>query len=101
MFLTTAPTAGQEWTDGMKMAEFFADGHLRFLECEWRDDNGDVVEIAPVVHGLWKRIEGMAPPECHGRHMCSNCYARALDRKFHEELSDYCPNCGAKMDEEG
>lgn len=27
------------------MAEYFAGGHLRFLDGEWRDDNGDVVEV--------------------------------------------------------
>lgn len=55
-------------------------------------------DVAPVVHGRWVRIQGMAPPEYHGKHRCSVCYARALERKFHEELSDHCPNCGAKID---
>lgn len=31
------------------MAEYFAGGHLRFLDGEWRDDNGDVVDIVEVV----------------------------------------------------
>lgn len=31
------------------MAEYFAGGHLRFLDGEWRDDNGDGVDIAKVV----------------------------------------------------
>lgn len=57
-------------------------------------------DVAPVVHGRWVRIRGMAPPEYHGRHMCSICYARALDIKCQEELSGFCPNCGAKMDGE-
>lgn len=67
------------------MAEFFADGHLRFLEGEWRDDNGDAVEIAPVVHGRWKR---------YGRNLgeCSNCGEIVATRH------NYCPNCGAKME---
>ena len=56
------------------------------------------IEAEPVRHGRWVGIKGMAPPEYHGKHRCSICYARALERKFYEELSDYCPNCGAKMD---
>lgn len=56
------------------------------------------VDAVPVVHGRWERIVGMMPPEYHGRHTCSCCGVRALDRKFHEELSNYCPNYGAKMD---
>ena len=55
-------------------------------------------DVAPVRHGRWVEIKGMAPPEYHGKHRCSLCYARALERKMHEELSNYCPNCGAKMD---
>lgn len=31
------------------MAELFSGGHLRFLNGEWRDDNGDPVEIEKVV----------------------------------------------------
>lgn len=54
-------------------------------------------DVAPARHGRWVEIKGMAPPEYHGKHRCSLCYARALERKMHEELSNYCPNCGAKM----
>lgn len=61
-------------------------------------DQLPAADVAPVRHGRWVRIRGMAPPEYHGRHMCSICYARALDIKCQEELSGYCPNCGAKMD---
>jgi len=55
-------------------------------------------DVKPIQHGQWIKISGMAPPEYHGKHRCSLCGAMALDRKFHEELSDYCPYCGAKMD---
>ena len=27
------------------MAEYFAGGHLRFVNGEWRDDNGDAIEF--------------------------------------------------------
>ena len=55
----------------------------------------DVVEV---VHGEWKKLRGMAPPEYHGRHICSECGKIAKEWKMREILTDYCPNCGAKMD---
>ena len=35
------------------MAEYFAGGHLRFVNGEWRDDNGNAIEISRVRHGRW------------------------------------------------
>ena len=35
------------------MDEYFAGGHLRFVNGEWRDDNGDAIEISRVRHGQW------------------------------------------------
>lgn len=35
------------------MAEYFAGGHLRFVNGAWRDDNGDAIEISRVRHGRW------------------------------------------------
>lgn len=55
-------------------------------------------DVAPVVHGEWVEIKGMAPPEYHGKHKCSVCGEMALCKKMHEVLSEYCPHCGAKMD---
>ena len=55
-------------------------------------------DVAPVVHGEWIRITGMAPPEYHGKHKCSVCGGMALCMMMREVLSDYCPYCGAKMD---
>ncbi len=68
------------------MAKFFADGHLRFLEGEWRDDNGDAVEIAPVVHGRWD-----------AKGYCTNCGGRCIGYECAEWRTKYCPHCGAKM----
>ena len=31
------------------MAKYFAGGHLRFVNGEWRDDNGDAIDAVPVV----------------------------------------------------
>ena len=35
------------------MAEYFAGGHLRFANGEWRDDNGNAIEISRVRYGKW------------------------------------------------
>ena len=44
-----------------------------------------IADVAPVVHAHWE--------DCSNGWMCSNCYR---DRTYE---TDYCPNCGAKMDE--
>ena len=55
-------------------------------------------KLEPVRHGRWYKPTGMMPPEHHGRHRCTVCNYLALDYRIgHEELSPYCPNCGAKM----
>ena len=40
------------------MAKCFAGGHLRFVNGEWRDDNGDAIEISRVRHGEWEIVVG-------------------------------------------
>ena len=60
-----------------------------------------VADVAPVVHGRWY-MRG-------GRACCSNCNVKSLwgsdwdgnknhEREFVSAKSNYCPNCGAKMD---
>ena len=51
-------------------------------------------------HGRWVRLTGMAPPEYHGHKICSVCGCLAPYDPIHswrEELSRYCPGCGAEM----
>lgn len=55
-------------------------------------------DVVPVVHGEWKKLKGMAPPEYHGKHICSECGRIAGSWGYHELLTNYCPYCGAKMD---
>lgn len=60
-----------------------------FLACI---ENQPAADVEPVKHGEWKNNEGIA--------MCSECgyippYDNAIDDIFY---SNYCPNCGAKMD---
>ena len=73
----------------MTMAEYFAGGHLRFANGEWRDDNGNAIEISRVRYGKW------TPLRINGHEMgvtCSEC------NTTWDAESNFCPNCGAKMD---
>ncbi len=56
-------------------------------------------DVRENVHGEWVKLTGMMPPELFGRHLCSECDGFALhDWKHHkEQLTDFCPNCGADM----
>ena len=72
------------------MAEYFAGGHLRFVNGEWRDDSGNAIEISHVRHGRWVCGDyydvGDVCSECDWDSLISPCDYR------------YCPNCGAKID---
>ena len=72
------------------MAEYFAGGNLRFVNGEWRDDNGDAIEISRVRHGRWERTSD-------GAARCTAC-----KRKMNPSQYGYafCGLCGAKMDKE-
>lgn len=54
--------------------------------------------------GKWIVWGGMDVSENHGRHKCSECGEFALlryEKPLRKEiLSDFCPNCGAKMEVE-
>ena len=51
--------------------------------------------------GIWVKLDGqMLPPELHGKHRCSRCRNLSGDRRGREELSNYCPSCGARMEME-
>lgn len=70
------------------MAEYFAGGHLRFVNGEWRDDNGDAIEISRVRHGKWVDTD-------YEFAQCSLCKYPVYAAW---NATNYCPNCGAKMD---
>ena len=76
----------------LTMADYFAGGHLRFVNGEWRDDNGDAIEISRVRHGKWVEKEKYTFGIMYD---CSLCEDRILDNGH---PWNYCPNCGAKMD---
>ena len=84
------------------MAEYFAGGHLRFVNGEWRDDNGNAIEIYRVRHGRW---EDKPNPQwgAYDIRYCSACGWSIHKTKLRKsDLNwEYCPNCGCKMDLEG
>lgn len=61
------------------------------IEAVW---NAPTVEAAPVVHGRWEYRDGV--------YSCSVC-CDEIDEDIFLGLynNNFCPNCGAKMDEEG
>lgn len=72
----------------------------KFLVPEYADGWNDAIDVinnqpgedvAPVVHGEWEYI---GTDKMGNVFRCSNCANRiGLDKE-----TDYCPNCGAKMD---
>lgn len=57
-------------------------------------ENAPTIEPEPIRHGHWKRVST-------DNWICSNCNSwwHSDDEDFRAEM-EYCPNCGAKMDEE-
>ena len=62
-----------------------------FDEAVTRVENFPAADVAPVVHGLWL----CADTDTEQFFLCNRC------KKKEYWESDYCPNCGAKMDGEG
>ena len=55
----------------------------------------DLNKVEPVKHGRWIKRESKR----YYWFECSECgYPPPLNRFYHEWFSDYCPNCGARMD---
>lgn len=59
-------------------------------------DSIQAADVAPIRHGFWVSNIG-------GTHFCSECGRDALHYQFdklcfREELSDFCPRCGAFLD---
>lgn len=64
-------------------------------------DEMPAVDAEPVRHGKWLKVSRMLPPEWHDKKRCSVCANFALhDRLGRVRPSNYCPSCGAKMDDE-
>ena len=83
------------------MAKYFAGGHLRFVDGEWRDDDGDAVEITQVKHGEWEVVKGVLTPGGDPLLRCPYCRSRESEHLCGVEHPSnwlYCPVCGAKLD---
>ena len=78
--------------NGIRCGSCWVDGTIGFLQ------ESPTVDAVEVVHGEWIRNED---DECYW-YTCSECAEYPMrDRWGEEKLTDYCPNCGAKMDGDG
>lgn len=68
--------------------------------CEMLED-APTVDAVPVRHGKWvqRYIKIGGQVFKHGM-QCSVCAEPALDNEGDDYLTNYCPNCGARMDGE-
>lgn len=66
------------------------------FEYAQKEDIDQMDDIDPVKHGYWRTFTPLAQP----RYVCSECFATG---KYHVwsdvDGLNYCPHCGAKMDE--
>ena len=73
----------------------------RYFSVKFDIENFPITDVVPVVHGRWELEH-----ETYGKMRCSVCKKEALIEKAIGDVgvitnyvdSNYCPNCGAKMD---
>lgn len=89
--------------DGLNSGEFGHDAVQILAEVEYMP----TVDAESVRHGRW--IDGYNGKYANPRYICSNCKGKALYDVVRDELgnwkevqalTEFCPHCGAKMDEE-
>ena len=74
------------WVD-----HYDSDGNLSKYKVAFSDEMPPTVDAVLVRHGKWiDKYNGIEGAWC----FCSVCGEQAID------LYDFCPNCGARMDEE-
>lgn len=61
-----------------------------FIECRLTIESQPTADVAPVVHGIWKRI---SPAKIYE---CSECGKNVMTDDI--EAYTFCHGCGAKMD---
>lgn len=103
--LNTLPSAQPGNKELLAWQEDFR-GYIKMLNLP-RDDYKGIMEYIDEVPsaqperkpGNWYKMTGMMPPEYAGVYRCSECNEIAMrDWKHHrQELTRFCPNCGADM----
>lgn len=94
------------YIDANDLIDFIDVGHLRHPSelCFSEIDvvnlllHAPTADVAPVVHGRWLTWEEQFPGEMPKKKsrlgvFCSACHNHA------DNMFDYCPNCGCRMDE--
>jgi len=93
----------RKWADEMRESEneemvIRAEQSLgTFVECSLRAKNAQTIDAVPVVHGKWIYVGARGRiPACR----CSICgNVENADWAMISGKVNYCPNCGARMDE--
>lgn len=64
----------------------------------WKDiEEAPTVDVEPIRHGEWIEDDD----KCYWKIVCSECEIEIGSRtRIDTEKMNYCPYCGAKMDEE-
>ena len=83
--------------DCKELLKAFAERHIRTAsDAVILIKDAPRVDAEPVRYGYWKSAQGY--PFYHTCSECENCY---IDEAWtYNGKWNYCPNCGAKMDEE-
>ena len=53
-------------------------------------------DVCPVKEGKWIEVGNNQPLSCDTLYSCSRCQT---GRRLKSELTDFCPNCGAEMED--
>ena len=80
-----------EYIEREALLEKLAERDLCLCVSEPDIKNAPAADVAPVVHGRWRLVGEFGFNDCY---ICSECGKIAMND------SNYCPNCGAKMDKE-
>ena len=59
------------------------------------------VDAVEVVHGHWTTMDVIAKKAGYGVRYCRHAECKVNPCRLFECMTDYCPNCGAKMDGDG
>ena len=88
----------------IKRVKYAGDVHAELLKAGWDLDTATAfvnnipdADVAPVRHGRWLGWGKSGTPTYENYGTCSVC---GEDAEIYTEHRNYCPNCGAKMDED-